>query len=111
MVTKKYVRKKSPHHKNFFSHKNVFSKSIFDFSFLDIFKIKLSKKKVDVIVNKGFYKSFKSVFLVFILYFIKRIYIVRMLTFKSVFLDFILIFKKEYTLNSMIVFLDFILKI
>jgi hypothetical protein len=53
MVTKKYVRKKMRDHKNFFSHKNVFPKTIFDFSFLDIFKINLSKKRLDVIVNKG----------------------------------------------------------
>ena len=38
MVTKKCVRKKSPDHNFFFSHKNLFSKTIFDFSFLDIFK-------------------------------------------------------------------------
>jgi hypothetical protein len=35
---KKNIFKKLRDHKFFFSHKKLFSKSIFDFSFLDIFK-------------------------------------------------------------------------
>jgi hypothetical protein len=52
------VRKKSRDHKNFLSHENVFSKSIFDFSFLDIFKTFLENKMLDVIVNKEFVRVF-----------------------------------------------------
>jgi hypothetical protein len=44
MVTKKYKYKKSPDHKNFLSHKNVFSKLFSTFRFWTFLKYFVRKK-------------------------------------------------------------------